>query len=164
MQKIVDKKFKVWYNKDTEREIKRKEENKMKYNFQNKVIEIPDEELDKLVDKLEISLYEAIDIWLEDNDYTMSEETKELEEKAKKNKITATIHQAKASDKKEKKKVERKADQVKDSLIERLQDFLKIMNFENVVITKVGKMVEFDFENEHYKLDLIRQRKPKDKA
>lgn len=136
----------------------------MKYKFENKVVDIPDEELDKLVDKLNISLAEAIDIWLEDNDYIMCEETKELEKKAKENKITATIHQAKASVSKERKKVERKADQVKDTLIERLQDFLKIMNFENVVITKVGKMVEFDFENEHYKLDLIRQRKPKDKA
>lgn len=136
----------------------------MKYKFENKVVDIPDEELDKLVDKLDISLAEAIDIWLEDNDYTMCEETKELEKKAKENKITATIHQAKASVSKERKKVERKPDEVKDSLVERLQDFLKIMNFENVVITKVGKMVEFDIGDDHYKLDLIRQRKPKGKA
>ena len=136
----------------------------MEYKFNGKILNIPDEELDKMVEKLDISLYDAIQVWLEDNDYIMCEETKELEEKAKANKITATIHQAKADTPKERKKVERKADQVKDTLIERLQDFLKIMNFENVVITKVGKMVEFDFENEHYKLDLIRQRKPKDKA
>lgn len=136
----------------------------MEYKFNGKILNIPDEELDKMVEKLDISLYDAIQVWLEDNDYIMCEETKELEEKAKVNKITATIHQAKADTPKERKKVERKADQVKDTLIERLQDFLKIMNFESVVITKVGKMVEFDFENEHYKLDLIRQRKPKDKA
>ena len=136
----------------------------MKYKFENKVVDIPDEELDKLVDKLDISLAEAIDIWLEDNDYIMCEETKELEKKAKENKITATIHQAKASVSKERKKVERKPDEVKDGLVERLQDFLKIMNFENVVITKVGKMVEFDIGDDHYKLDLIRQRKPKGKA
>ena len=136
----------------------------MNYKFENKVLNIPDEELDKLVDKLEISLAEAIDIWLEDNDYKISAETQELEKKAKENKITATIHQAKASVQKERKKVERKADQVKDTLIERLKDFLESENFVNVTITKVGKMVEFDFENEHYKLDLIRQRKPKDKA
>lgn len=136
----------------------------MKYKFENKMVDIPDEELDKLVDKLDISLAEAIEIWLEDNDYIMCEETKELEKKAKENKITATIHQAKASVSKERKKVERKPDEVKDSLVERLQDFLKIMNFENVVITKVGKMVEFDIGDDHYKLDLIRQRKPKGKA
>jgi hypothetical protein len=149
----------VWYNKDT----KRKGELKMKYKFENKVLDIPDEELDKLVDKLEISLAEAIDIWLEDNDYTMCEETKELEEKAKKNKITATIHQAKASVSKERKKVERKPDEVKDSLVEDLAKFLEDYAT-NISITKIGKLVEFDIGDDHYKLDLIRQRKPKGKA
>ena len=156
---MLDKHTKKVYNKDTI-----KEGLKMKYKFENKEINIPDEELDKLVDKLDISLYDAIDIWLEDNDYKMSEETKELEEKAKANKITATIHQAKSVEKKEKKKVERKADQVKDNLIERLRDYLESIGFVNVVITKIGKIVEFDFEDDHYKLDLIRQRKPKGKA
>lgn len=136
----------------------------MKYKLNGKEINIPDEELDKLVDTLEISLYEAIDVWLSDNDYRVNETVKELEKKAKENHITATIHQAKATEKKERKKVERKVDNVKDNLIERLKDYLESINFDNVVISKVGKMIEFDFENEHYKLDLIRQRKPKDKA
>ena len=35
--------------------------------------------------------------------------------------------------------------------------------FENVSITKVGKLVEFDCGGEHFKLDLIRQRPPKKK-
>jgi hypothetical protein len=135
----------------------------MKYKFENKVLDIPDEELDKLVDKLEISLAEAIDIWLEDNDYTMCEETKELEEKAKKNKITATIHQAKASTNKERKKVERKPDEVKDGLVEDLAEILKDYA-SNIKIVKVGKLIEFDIADDHYKLDLIRQRKPKGKA
>ena len=157
---MLDKESKVWYNKDTKRELK-KGEQKMKYKYENKEYDIPDTLIDKYVDTLGISISEAIDIWLEDNDIKVSEETLELEKKAKENGVR---HQAKSNTPREKKKVERKADQVKDTLIERLQDFLKIMNFENVVITKVGKMVEFDFENEHYKLDLIRQRKPKDKA
>ena len=143
---------------------KRKGETKMKYKLGNKEINIPDNELDKLVDTLEISLYDAIDIWLSDNDYKENEIVKELEQKAKDNHITATIHQAKATETKARKKVERKADNVKDNLVERLKDYLESIGFINVAITKVGKMVEFDFENEHYKLDLIRQRKPKDKA
>ena len=136
----------------------------MKYTYNGKSINIPDEELDKLVDTLEISLYEAIDIWLSDNDIKVNETVKELEKKAKENRITATIHQAKSSEKRERKKVERKADQVKDNLIEKLKDYLESIGFANVNITKIGKMIEFDFEEEHYKLDLIRQRKPKDKA
>ena len=136
----------------------------MKYTYNGKSINIPDEELDKLVDTLEISLYEAIDIWLSDNDIKVNETVKELEKKAKENRITATIHQAKSSEKRERKKVERKADQVKDNLIEKLKEYLESIGFANVNITKIGKMIEFDFEEEHYKLDLIRQRKPKDKA
>ena len=136
----------------------------MKYTYNGKSINIPDNELDKLVDTLEISLFEAIDIWLTDNDFKVNETVKELEKKAKDNRITATIHQAKSSEKKERKKVERKADQVKDNLIERLKEYLESIGFANVNITKIGKMIEFDFEEEHYKLDLIRQRKPKDKA
>lgn len=136
----------------------------MKYTYNGKSINIPDEELDKLVETLEISLYEAIDIWLSDNDIKENETVKELEKKAKENRITATIHQAKSSEKRERKKVERKADQVKDNLIEKLRDYLESIGFANVNITKIGKMIEFDFEEEHYKLDLIRQRKPKDKA
>ena len=155
---MLDKHTKKVYNKSTI-----KEGLKMKYKFENKEINIPDEELDKLVDKLDISLYDAIDIWLEDNDYKMSEETKELEEKAKANKITATIHQAKSVEKKEKKKVERKPDQVKDSLVESLAEILKEYAT-NIQIVKVGKLIEFDIGDDHYKLDLIRQRKPKDKA
>jgi hypothetical protein len=135
----------------------------MKYKFENKMVDIPDKELDKLVDTLDISLYEAIQVWLEDNDYIMCEETKELEKKAKENKITATIHQAKASVTKERKKVERKPDEVKDGLVEDLAQFLEDYAT-NISITKIGKLVEFDIGDDHYKLDLIRQRKPKGKA
>lgn len=135
----------------------------MKYKFENKVLDIPDKELDKMVDTLDISLYEAIQVWLEDNDYIMCEETKELEKKAKENKITATIHQAKANVSKERKKVERKPDEVKDSLVEDLAKFLEDYAT-NISITKIGKLVEFDIGDDHYKLDLIRQRKPKGKA
>ena len=135
----------------------------MKYKFENKEINIPDEEIEKLIEQLDISYYEAIDVWLEDHDYMMCEETKALEEKAKANKITATIHQAKAVEKKEKKKVERKPDQVKDSLVESLAEILKEYAT-NIQIVKVGKLIEFDIDDDHYKLDLIRQRKPKGKA
>ena len=34
----------------------------------------------------------------------------------------------------------------------------------NIQIVKVGKLIEFDIGNEHFKLDLIRQRPPKAKG
>ena len=42
----------------------------MKYNFKNKVLNIPDEEIENLMDTLELTEEEAIETWLDDNDYT----------------------------------------------------------------------------------------------
>lgn len=131
---------------------------------ENTVVKIPREEIERYM-KLDGVKTEddACWIWCEDNGKIVNEEQEELTKKAKDNRITATIHQARAENTKERKKVERKPDQVKDSLVESLKAFLIEQGFENVSITKVGKLVEFDCGGEHFKLDLIRQRPPKKK-
>ena len=137
------------------------------YNYEldeNVIVKIPMDELERLM-KLDgiRTIEDACWIWCEDNGKIVNEEQEELDKKAKENRITATIHQARAENTKERKKVERKPDQVKDSLVESLKAFLIEQGFENVTITKVGKLVEFDCGGEHFKLDLIRQRPPKKK-
>lgn len=137
------------------------------YNYEldeNVVVKIPMDELERLM-KLDgiKTIEDACWIWCEDNGKVLNEEQEELDKKAKENRITATIHQARAETTKERKKVERKPDQVKDSLVESLKAFLIEQGFDNVAITKVGKLVEFDCGGEHFKLDLIRQRPPKKK-
>ena len=127
---------------------------------ENQFVKIPQDEVDHIVQGLGVSEDDACWIWCEDNGKIINEEQEELTKKAKDNRITATIHQARAENTKERKKVERKPDQVKDSLVEQLAEWLKDYA-ENISITKVGKLVEFDIADEHYKLDLIRQRKPK---
>ena len=127
---------------------------------ENQFVKIPQDEVDRIVQGLGVSEDDACWIWCEDNGKIINEEQEELTKKAKENRITATIHQARAEVQKERKKVERKPDQVKDSLVEQLAEWLKDYA-ENITITKVGKLVEFDIADEHYKLDLIRQRKPK---
>ena len=67
----------------------------MKYVINKKEIEIPDEEIERLMDTLDLTEEEAIDTWLCDNDYEINEEEEELTKKAKANRITATIHEAK---------------------------------------------------------------------
>jgi hypothetical protein len=131
---------------------------------ENTIVKIPREEIERYM-KLDGVKTEddACWIWCEDNGKIVNEEQEELTKKAKDNRITATIHQARAENTKERKKVERKPDQVKDSLVESLKAFLIEQGFENVSITKVGKLVEFDCGGEHFKLDLIRQRPPKKK-
>ena len=112
---------------------------------------------------LDLTEQDAILVWLEDNDYIENAEQIALDQKAKDSKITATIHQARAEKPQGKRKVERKPDQVKDELVENLKEFLCDLA-QNVQIVKVGKLIEFDIGNDHYKLDLIRQRPPKAKG
>ena len=126
----------------------------------NEFIKIPKEEIERIMKGLKVSEDDACWIWCEDNGKVINEEQEELDKKAKANRITATIHQARAEQPKERKKVERKPDQTKDSLVNELAEYLQDI-VQNVVIAKVGKLIEFDIGEEHFKLDLIRQRKPK---
>lgn len=125
-----------------------------------KKVDIPDDELDKLVDQLDISLAEAIDLWLTDNDLEVNEEQEELDKKAKDNRITATIHEAKADKPKKERKVVRKEDTTKEGIIKALAEKLEELATE-VKIENVGKLITFKLGDDNFKLDLIRQRKPK---
>lgn len=133
----------------------------MLYKLDNgKQVDIPDNELDKLVDKLNLSLAEAIELWLEDNDFQVNEEQEELDKKAKKERITATIHEAKADKPRKERKVVRKEDSTKEGIIKALAERLEELATE-VKIENIGKLITFKLGNDSFKLDLIRQRKPK---
>lgn len=125
-----------------------------------KKIDIPDEALDKLVDQLDISLAEAIDLWLTDNELDTNEEQEQLDKKAKASRITATIHEAKADAPKKERKVVRKEDTTKESIIKALAGKLEELATE-VKIENVGKLITFRLGDDTFKLDLVRQRKPK---
>lgn len=128
-----------------------------------KFAKIPQDEIDRLMKLPTIkSVDDACWVWCEDNGKIVNDEQVELTKKAKENRITATIHQAKSETEKPKRKVERKTDETKESLIKTLATTLESL-VDNVQIVNVGKIIEFDLKGEHYKLDLIRQRKPKSK-
>lgn len=132
----------------------------MTYDFNGKKIRIADSEIENLVKGLNISTEQAIQIWLEDEGYLENEEQNSLDKKAKESKITATVHQAKSDNRKERKPRERKPDEEKEKIISNLAKFLE-NSTENVKITNISKIIEFDIGENHYKLDLVRQRKPK---
>ena len=132
----------------------------MTYDFNGKKIRISDSEIENLVKGLNISTDQAIQIWLEDEGYLENEEQNSLDKKAKESKITATVHQAKSDNRKERKPRERKPDEEKEKIISNLAQFLE-NSTENVKITNISKIIEFDIGENHYKLDLVRQRKPK---
>ena len=74
----------------------------MKYTLKNgRTVNIPDSEIKEFETKYELSHDEAVQLWLEDNDYEINEELEELDAKAKKVKID---HQASATVKADKEK------------------------------------------------------------
>lgn len=133
----------------------------MVYVLNGKNIKIPDNELINIQNGLQVSKDEAIQIYLEDNDYLENVEQVALDKKAKDSKITATIHKAQSG--KERKKVtrERKPDLEKEKIINDLKDFLTEKGMQKVEITNKSKIIEFNIGGNHYKLDLIKTRTKK---
>lgn len=134
----------------------------MKYKFENKTINIPDEVIDNYVDTLEISIDEAIQMYLEEEGYAVNEEVEELTKKAKDNRITATIHEAKSEEPKAKREVVRKENPLKENIIQVLAAAVAgIEGASNIKVTNVGKLIEFNCGGESFKLDLVQRRKKK---
>ena len=129
----------------------------MTYNLNGKNIRIPDAEINKSMKLLKISHDEAVQMWLEDEGYLENEVVEELTAKAKENKVS---HEAKADKPRKSVKRERKPDEEKENLIKILADCLESHDFE-VKITNKSKIIEFNVGENHYKLDLIKQRPPK---
>lgn len=132
----------------------------MNYVLENgKTVRIPDAEIENNMRLLEISREEAIQMWLEDNDFQTNTEVEELTKKAKVNKIN---REAKADAPRKKAVRERKPDVEKENLIEMLANFLTNAGYP-AEITNKSKIIEFNVGENHYKLDLIRQRAKKAK-
>lgn len=130
----------------------------MNYKFNGKNINIPDKEIQNNMKLLGISKEEAIQMWLEDNDYLENEIVVKLTKKAKENK--AVDHGAKADKERKPVKRERKPDLEKENLIQMFADCLKNAGY-NAEITNKSKLIEFTVGENHYKLDLVKQRPPK---
>jgi hypothetical protein len=134
----------------------------MKYTLENgKVVNIPDNEIEYNMKTLELSKEEAIDLWLEDNDYQVNEELEELDSKAKKVKID---HQASAIDKTEKKDRKPRTVKVSDTkqaVFANIYHFLVETYGENVEIVKENKLLTLKIGDKTFKVDLIEQRPPK---
>ena len=123
-----------------------------------KVVNIPNKELAQLMAVCS-SRQEAVDLWLYDHDYVECAEAEELTAKAKENKVS---HNARA-EVKQKTQRERvvKEDKVKEDIVSAIAQILPNYNAEDVVIEKKGKLITFRIGEDTFKVDLIRNRKPK---
>ncbi len=130
----------------------------MKYKEYN----IPDKEIDALVDSLDISIAEACEIWLSDHDIIKNETIEELTNLATKNRITATIHSAKG-EKKERKPREKKENPLKKEIIKAIYENLTHLyeGMAEVKITNDEKYIDFNFDNREFTINLVEHRKKK---
>ena len=129
----------------------------MLYNFNGKNIKIPDSEIENNCRILGITKEEAIQMYLEDEGYLDNPYVEELTQKAKEAKIS---HDARSEKPRKQVKRERKPDEEKENLIEILANALTAEDIK-VKITNKSKIIEFNVGENHYKLDLIKQRPPK---
>lgn len=136
----------------------------MRYTLENgKTINISDKEVENSMRLLELTKEEAIQLWLEDNDYLVNEELEELDAKAKKVKIDHGAQATKPRKKSEKPRTVKVSD-AKKEFFSQLSQFLTDFSTENganCTILKENKLFQVEFGGEIFKLDLIQQRKPK---
>ena len=136
----------------------------MRYTLPNgKNVNIPDEEIKKSMKALDLSTEDAIQMWLEDNDYEVNEEQAELDAKAKKVKIDHGASAVDKSEKKEKKPRPKVASDEKQTLFSQIFDNLHEFYGENAKIEKENKLILVKIGEKSFKVDLIEQRPPKTK-
>lgn len=133
----------------------------MNYKLANgKVVRVPDDEIRKQMKLLGLTQSEAVQMWLEDEGYEHNPEQEALEEKARKNRITATIHQARA-EVKQKTQRERvvKPDEAKEKIIAEVAKLLEELGAESVEVVNKTKIVTFTLGEDDFKIDLSRKNK-----
>lgn len=134
----------------------------MRYTLKTgKVIVIPDAEIKQNMTALELTEQEAVEVWLEDNEYEINEEQAALDEKAKKEKVG--VEAGKGQRKKIEHRTVKISDEKKavfDTILENL-DRCELIDRENVSILKENKLIQVKIGEKVFKIDVIEQRPPK---
>lgn len=133
----------------------------MLHTLPNKrTVTIPDREIDNYMKSLKISKDEAIELWLDDNDYVVNEERKNLDDKAKKANVKLGLHAT--DEKKERKPRTIHISDEKQLLFNALQTFLTEFCAEDgrkVEILTQNKLFSVKINDKSFKIDIIQSRK-----
>jgi len=138
----------------------------MKYTKNGISYMIPDNEIDEHVENLGISIVEACEMYLADNDLIKNETVEKLSKNAQKNRITQTIHDAKG-EKKPRKAREKKENPLKKALISAIFDGLESkvesFNAENCHFTVKNdeKYIDLDIDGRLFTINLVEHRTKK---
>ena len=140
----------------------------MKYTLDNgKTINIPDKDIDNLQKNNNISFNEAVYLWLVDEEYLTDDTVEKLSAKAKENRITATVHQAKAlnTEKKERKPREKKENPLKKQIISAIFNGLKAEMPEKaeISVTNDEKYINIRVNELNFTINLVQHREKKEK-
>lgn len=134
----------------------------MKYKGYN----IPDQEIDKMMDKLDISMAEACEMILSDRDVVENEVVEKLTKKATKNRVTATIHQAKG-EKKARKAREKKENPLKKEIISGIHDYFLdeighiFPKNTTITIRNDEKYIDLEINDRSFTINLVEHRQRK---
>ncbi len=126
----------------------------------DKVVKASTDFIKKMQDNLDITEYDAVMTWLEDNDYIeIPEEQAELNDKAKASKV---VLKAKATSSTPKAKVKKapKENPTKENIITQVSKALEDIATD-IVIENKTKVITFKIGEEDFKIDLTQKRKPK---
>ena len=136
----------------------------MKYTLSdNRKINIPDNEIQKSIEKLGISENEAIQLWLEDNGYQVNPEQAELQEKAE----NADVGLYEISEEKKKKPRKKRIVNNSNEKIELFNTILANLDRcngvskENIKILIPNKSIDIKVGEKWFNINLIQHRTPK---
>lgn len=128
----------------------------MKYDFNGKMLSIPDKELATLMKSLDLTKEQAIEVWLDDHDFVKNEEAEAMTQKAK-----SVPRRYEKSDKERKPRTRPpKVDEVKAPLLEAA---MKAMVDYGVTVTEVVNQANFSFTYKglSFTIKLIKHNTPK---
>lgn len=136
----------------------------MRYTLENgKTINISDKEVENSMKLLELTKEEAIQLWLEDNDYLVNEELEELDAKAKKVKIDHGAQATKPRKKSEKPRTVKTSDEKKqlfEYILQNLNGYDNLIE-ENIQVLKENKLISCTINGKIFKIDIIETRQKK---
>lgn len=134
----------------------------MKYTFEKKTYLIPDDVVDNYVDKYDISIAEACEMYLADNDKIKSKEEEELTNKAAKNAVTQTIHKARG-EKKDRKPREKKENPLKKEIIQTIFEAIanNLIDKSKIVVENAEKYINFTIDDRDFTINLVEHRTKK---
>lgn len=135
---------------------------KMIYNIDGESYKIPKETIEKYMAGLGISENEAVHLYLEEEGLLENEEFENINMKAEG--VARKYTQVETNKKKQKRKPRDTSDPDKELIIAKIADFLSGSEWlseggcAEINIVNNTKIIEFDYNGNRYKLDLIKRR------